>query len=64
MKKVSITIHNGRISGVATGYMGKGCDAPIRAVEEALGGRTVKDEETAEANMTEDPLCQDSTAVG
>ena len=62
MKKITVTIHNGKITGAASGYLGKGCEAPLAALKDALGGNVKRDEATAEASLTEDPLTQDNTA--
>lgn len=56
MKRINIKIHNGKITGEASGYKGEGCNAPIEAVKAALGGDLVKEEHTEEASLTEDPV--------
>ena len=53
MKKISITIHNGRVSGGPEGYRGGSCNAPMDEVIAALGGTTDRDEPTEEASLTE-----------
>lgn len=63
VKKISVTIHNGKIAAVATGYIGRGCETPIEAVKHALGGDIKKEEATAEASLTEDTLTQENSAL-
>lgn len=60
MKKISVTIHKGKVSAITTGYAGQGCQAPMEAIKAALGGQTNKEEATAEAALTEDPVTQDN----
>jgi|APCry1669190327_1035288.scaffolds.fasta_scaffold414387_1 hypothetical protein len=60
MKKITITIKNGKVTTEASGYKGGACEAPIQHALDALGGKISKNSVTEEGLLTEDPIVNES----
>ena len=54
MKKITVTIHQGKIKTHAEGYKGGACQAPLQNLTHALQGQILSEEITAEGCLPED----------
>jgi hypothetical protein len=58
MKKITVTIHNGKIKTHAEGYRGGACQVPLQRLTDALQATVLSEEITAEGCLPEEPLEQ------
>lgn len=63
MKKITVTIHKGKIKTLAEGYKGGACQTPLQNLTNALQAQILSEEITAEGCLPEDPeeISQTST---
>jgi hypothetical protein len=56
MKKIKVTIHQGKIKTTAEGYKGAACQKPLENLTNALHGKILSEEITEEGCLPEDPI--------
>jgi len=55
MKKITVTIHQGKITTHAEGYRGGACQTPLNKLTDALHANILSEEITAEGCLPEEP---------
>jgi len=53
MKKIIVTLHNGKIKTQAVGYQGGACSKPLSDLQDSLNATLVSEEITEEGLQTE-----------
>jgi hypothetical protein len=61
MKTIKVTIKNGSILTEASGYTGGACVKPLQEMQDALGGKVLKETVTDEGLLPDATISEENT---